>query len=84
MPHDGGMVLPEIVHVKPFHFKFRFDSRLDERVLSGAVGFNGLPSGHSNLDRRHPGLKENILEGITIVKMPSAPFGPDEVKEEAT
>jgi hypothetical protein len=84
MPHNGDMVLLESVHMKPFHSKFRFDSRLDERVLSGAVGSNGLPSGHTNFDRCHPGLKENILEGITIVEVPSAPFGPDEVKEEAT
>ncbi len=45
---------------------------------------NGLPSGHTDLDRSHPGLGENMLERVKAVKVLSAPFGREIVEQETT
>ncbi len=43
---------------------------------------NGLPSGHTDLDRSHPGLGENMLERVKAVEVLSAPLGPEIVEQE--
>jgi hypothetical protein len=57
---------------------------LNDRVLGGAVSFNGLPSGHADLNRSHPGLSENLLERVVVVEVLSAPLGPKIVEQETT
>jgi len=57
---------------------------LGVRVLGRTVRSNGLPSGHIDLNRHHPGLKENFLKGVVVVKVHSAPFQREVVKNKAT
>ncbi len=45
---------------------------------------NGLPSGHTDLNRRHPSLQEDLLERVLVTKVPSAPFGPEVIKNKTT
>jgi len=45
---------------------------------------NGLPSGHTDLNRCHPGLEEDLLEGVLVTKVPSAPFRPKVIKDKTT
>ncbi len=45
---------------------------------------NGFPSGHTDLHSRHPGLGEDLLEGVLVAKVPSTSFGLEVVKNEAT
>ncbi len=66
------------------HSFLKANSMLDwmAGVLGGAVRSNGLPSGHTNLDRSHLGLGENMLERVKAVEVLSAPFGPEIVEQE--
>jgi len=57
---------------------------LDVRILSGAVRSNGLPSGHTDLNGGHQGLKENLVERVLVTEVPSAPLGPEVVEEKTT
>jgi hypothetical protein len=84
MPPDGGIVRPENVQVKPLFPKGEFNTKLNVRVLGRTVGSNGLPSGHTDLDRRHPGLEKNFLEGMLAIEMFPAPFRPEMVEDEST
>ncbi len=84
MPPDGGIVRPENVQVEPLFPKGELNTRLNVRVLGRTVGSNGLPSGHTDLDRRHPGLEKNFLEGILAVEVFPAPFRPEMVEDEGT
>ncbi len=45
---------------------------------------NGFPSGHTDLNNGHPGLKEDFFERVLVFEVPSAPFGPEVVEEKAT
>jgi hypothetical protein len=54
---------------------------LDVRILGGAVRSNSLPTGHIDLNHHHPGLKEDLLEGVMFTKVPSAPFEPEVIKD---
>jgi hypothetical protein len=56
MPPNGGIVRSENVQVKPFFSKVKLNATLDVRVSGRAVRSNSLPSGHTDLHRRHPGL----------------------------
>jgi len=47
------------------------------------VRFNGLPSGHTDLHRRHPGLEKNFLEGVMVAEMFPASFRPEVVEDES-
>jgi hypothetical protein len=82
MPPNGGIVRPENVQVKPFFPKGKLNTTLVDRVPGRTVGFNSLPSGHTDLNRRHPGLKKDILKGITVVEVHPAPFRPKVVEDE--
>jgi hypothetical protein len=57
---------------------------LDVGILGGVVRSNGLPSGHTDLNGGHLGLKENLFERILVTKVPSAPLGPKVVEEKVT
>ncbi len=57
---------------------------LSVRILGRTVRSNSLPSGHTDLHRRHPGLKENLLEGVLVAKMPSASFRPEVIEHKVT
>jgi len=45
------------------------------------MGSDGLPGGHADFDRGHPGLSENLLEGVLVVEVLSAPPNPQIVQE---
>ncbi len=45
---------------------------------------NGLPRGHTDLNGGHPGLSEDLLEGILVTKVFPTSFRPEVVKNEAT
>jgi hypothetical protein len=45
---------------------------------------NGFPSGHTDLNGGHPGLKEDFLKGVLVSEVPSAPLGPEVVEEKVT
>ncbi len=76
MPPDGGIVRSENVQMQPFFPKGGFNATLNFRVLGQAVRSNSFPSSHTDLDRRHPGLKKNFLKGIFVVEVFCAPFRP--------
>jgi len=84
MPLDGGIVLPKDVQVKPFLSKSNPNSSLNVRVLVGAVGFDGFPGGHVDLNGGHPSLMEDPFEGILVTKVPSAPLGLEVVEKKTT
>jgi len=46
------------------------------------VRSNSLPSGHTDLHRRHPGAKKDIVKGELIIKVFSTSFRPEMVKNE--
>ncbi len=50
-------------------------------ISSSLTGSDGLPGGHADLDRGHPSLNENLLEGVLVVEVLSAPPGPQIVQE---
>ncbi len=76
MPPDGGIVRSENVQMQPLFPKGSFYATLNFRVFGWAVKSNSLPSGHTDLHRRHPGLEKNFLKGIFAIEMFSAPFRP--------
>jgi hypothetical protein len=45
-------------------------------------GCDGLPCGHADFDNGHLGLLEHFVEGVTIVKVLTAPLGPKVVHNE--
>ncbi len=83
MPPNGGIVRLENVQVKPFFPKSNLNTTLNGRVPSGTVGSNSLPSGHTDLNRRHPGLPEDFFQGVMIVEVFSTPFRPKVVQNKA-
>ncbi len=50
-------------------------------ISSSLTGSDGLPGGHADLDRGHPGLSENLLEGVLVVEVPEDVKGLPEVGE---
>jgi len=48
------------------------------------VRSNGFPSGHTDFNGGHPGLKEDFFERVLISEVPSAPLGPEVVEEKTT
>ncbi|CAK9208700.1 unnamed protein product [Sphagnum troendelagicum] len=57
---------------------------LDVRIPGMAMRSNSLLSGHTDLNRRHPGLEEDLLEGVVVTKVLLAPFGPEVIEDKAT
>ncbi len=57
MPPNGGIVRSKNVQVKPFFPKSKLNTTLNVRVPGRTVGSNSLPSGHTDLNCCHPGLK---------------------------
>jgi hypothetical protein len=47
------------------------------------VRSNGFPSGHTDLNSGHPGLKEDFFERILVFEVLSAPFGLEVIEEKA-
>jgi len=45
---------------------------------------NGLPRGHTDLNGGHPGLRQNLLEGILFSKVSLTSLRLEVVKNEAT
>jgi hypothetical protein len=45
---------------------------------------NGLPRGHADLNGSHPGLGENLFEGVLIAKVSPTSLRPEVVEDEAT
>jgi len=84
MPPDGGIVRPENVQMEPLFPKGKLDTNLSVRVFGRAARSNGLPSGHTDLHRCHPGLEENFLKGVVIVKVFSTSLRPEMIENEAT
>ncbi len=56
---------------------------MDVGVLGGAVRSNGFPSGHTDLNGGHPGLKEDFFERVLVSEVLSAPLGPEVEEEKA-
>ncbi|CAM6027382.1 unnamed protein product [Sphagnum balticum] len=84
MPPNGGVIRPENVQVKPFFPKSKLNAKLSVRVFGLTMGSNGLPDGYTDLDRRHPGIKEDFTKGVLIVKVFSTSFRPDKIEDEAS
>ncbi len=45
---------------------------------------NGLPGGHTDLNRHHPGVEQDFAKGVLIIKMFSTSFRPEIIDKEAT
>ncbi|CAM6075698.1 unnamed protein product [Sphagnum tenellum] len=57
---------------------------LDVRIPDGVERSNSLPSGHTDVNRRHPGLEEDLLKGVLVTKVPSAFFRRKVIEDETT
>ncbi len=57
---------------------------MEGEVLGGAVRSNGLPSGHTDLDRGNLGLREDLIKRVEVVEVPSAPLRPEIVEQETS
>ncbi len=75
-PHNGGVVLPEDVHVTPFNPEGLLNSILSDWVPSGPTKANGLLSGHTDLDSGRLGLLEDLSRGDLVIKVLPGPFEP--------
>jgi hypothetical protein len=84
MPLNGGIVLPQDVHVKPFTFEIRLNTSLDARVFGALLGSNGLPRGHTDLNGRHPSLSDHLQGRILLTKVLPTFLSPKVVQDEAT
>ncbi|CAK9277027.1 unnamed protein product [Sphagnum jensenii] len=84
MPLNGGVVLPQNVHVQPFTSEVILNASLDTRVLGAPLGSNGPPRGHTDLNGRHPGLGDHLQGGIMLSKMLPTSLSPKMVNYEAT
>jgi hypothetical protein len=47
------------------------------------VRSNGLPGGHIDLKRHHPGVEQDFAKGVLIIKMFSTSFRPEIIQKEA-
>ncbi len=45
---------------------------------------NGLPSGHTDLNRGNPGLRKDLIKRVEAVEVPSAPLRPEIVEYETS
>ncbi len=82
-PRNGSLGLPKDVAVKPFSLKGLFNAILIVLIPIPARRPNGLPGGHANLNRSLPRLEQDPLEGVLVVEMFAASFGPEIVKQKA-
>jgi len=81
-PRNGALALPKDVAVKPFRPKGLLNATLSLLIPVRTRGPNSSPSGHANLGRGFPSLKQDFLDGVLVIKVPSAPFRPEVVEEE--
>ncbi len=84
MPPDGGIIRLENVQMKPLFPKSKLNAKLSIRVLGRTVRSNSLPCGHTDLHRRHPGVKEDFVKGVLIIEVFSTSFRPEMVENEAS
>ncbi len=84
MPPDGGIIRPQNDHMQPFFSKRKLNAKLSVWALGLTVRSNGLPGGHTDLNRRHPSVKEDFVKGVLIIKMFPASFRPQIVEDEAS
>ncbi|CAM6026276.1 unnamed protein product [Sphagnum balticum] len=70
--------------MEPFFPKSKLNAKLSVRVLGRTVRYNGFPGGHTDLHCRHPGIEEDFVKGILIIKVFSTYFQPEIVKDEAS
>jgi hypothetical protein len=77
-PRNGSLALPKDAAMKPFSFKGKLNAILI--VLSPILArrFNGLPGGHAHFHRSFPRLEQNPFEGVLVIKVRSASFGPEQ------
>jgi hypothetical protein len=68
--------------VTPFCPKGLINPSLNTRFIGGPKGVDGLPSGHPNLNCRHPSLLKDFSKGILLIEMLPASLRPKEVKDE--
>jgi len=84
MPPDGGIIIPEDVHVQPLFSEVNFDVSLNVKVLSGPMRSNGFPRSHTDLNDGHPGLREDFLEGVLVLEVSPTSLRPEVVENETT
>jgi hypothetical protein len=75
-PPNGGAITPKDVHMKPFRSKGELNPNLHSRVIDRPKGPDGLPGGHADFDGGHLGLREDFVNGVTIVEVLTAFLGP--------
>ncbi len=83
-PRNGSLALPKDVAVKPFSLKGMFNAILFVLIPSLMRGPDGPPSGHADLGRSLPRLKENSLEGILAVEMFATSLGLEVTRSQVT
>jgi hypothetical protein len=84
MPPDGGVIRPENVQMKPLFPKNKLNAKLSIQVFGQTVRSNSLPGGHTDLHCCHPGVKEDFVKGVLIIKVFSTSFRPEMVENEAS
>ncbi len=84
MPSDGGFALPKNVEVKPLGFKGLLNTNMNILVFTLTRGFDGFQGGHVDFNHGHPCLEEDFFQGVLVVKVPTAPLGPEIVQQEAS
>jgi hypothetical protein len=81
-PGNGSLALPKYLAVKPFSLKSLLYANLIVLIPILVRGPDGLPSGDANLSRGLPRLEQDPLEGVLVVEMLAASFGPEVVEQE--
>jgi hypothetical protein len=82
-PRNSSLALPKDVAVKPFSPKDLLNTILIILISIPANGSDGLPGGHANLSRSLLSLKKNLLEGVLVIEVFAASFGPEEIEQKA-
>jgi hypothetical protein len=78
-PRNGSLALPKDMAVEPLSPKGLLNANLKLMLPTLARRSDGPPSGHANLGRGLPRLKENTLERVLAVEVSTTSVRPEVV-----
>ncbi len=84
MPPNGGVARPHDAPMEPFLSELKFNATLLVRVGVAALGFNGFPGSHANLNGGNPSPGEHRVERVLAIKVHSTSLSPKGINNEAT
>jgi hypothetical protein len=82
-PRNGNLALPKDMAVEPLSPKGLLNANLKLMLPTLARRSDGPPSGHANLGRGLPRLKEDTFERVPAVEVSATSLRPEVVNQEA-